>query len=318
MCYPLMDSINGAGFMDIHHLRVFRAAARTSSFTAAGQELSLSQSTVSLHIKKLEEEFGCVLFIRSRKRVTLSDAGRALLPFVDRVFSELKNAELAAREFSALRRGTIRLGTGATTLVYLLPRVLSEYRRKYPLIEIIVTTEVTEVLLEGVLAQTIDLAIVMSPSDGLKLVEAVPMTQEELVIILASDHPLATKKALLPKDLADLVFISHLRDTAMRTVQQDYFDKLGVQPRIAMEMENMEAIKSLVSAGMGAAILPLCCVTEPHGNGVVYKRVKGFSMSRDLFIATTEWSTHPPATLRLANHILRAFGAKAIPNGVPD
>jgi len=166
--------------MDLHHLRVFQAAARTSSFTAAGHDLSISQSTVSLHIKHLEEEFGCLLFRRSAKRVTLSDAGRVLLQYVDKTFTELKNAELAVREFSTSQQGTIRMGVGATTLIYLLPPILSEHRRRYPLIDLRVTTGTTEMLLQSLADHTIDFAIVMSPSDGLASVQSIPLMEEEL------------------------------------------------------------------------------------------------------------------------------------------
>lgn len=185
--------------MDIHHLKVFRAVAHYSSFTSAGRELSLSQSTVSLHIKQLENEFGCPLFLRSRKQVTLSEAGRVLLQYVDRIVTELKNAQLAVMEFSTIRRGMIRLGVGASTLIYLLPKILSDYRRKFPMIEIIVTTAVTEVLLQELLRQSVDLAIVMSPSDALVSVDAVPLMTEELVIALSSRHPLALKPVLSPR-----------------------------------------------------------------------------------------------------------------------
>lgn len=294
--------------MDIHHLKVFRAAARTSSFTAAGQEVLLSQSTVSLHIKELEEEFGCGLFNRSRRRVSLSDAGRVLVPYVDRIFTELKNAELAVREFSVSRRGTIRLGTGDTPLIYLLPNVLSDYRRRFPLIEVLVTTEVTEVVLQQLIAQTIDLGIVMRPADALKSVQALPLLKEELVVAIAAESPLAGKAVLLPQDLAELPFISHLRGIALYTVQQGYFEKLGVQPRIIMELENMEAIKSLVGAGMGAALVPLCCLTAPFARGLVHKRIRGLKMHRELLITAMDWRALPPATLRLALSIIRTLG----------
>ncbi len=305
--------------MDIHHLKVFRAAAHSLSFTAAGREVSLSQSTVSLHIKQMEEEFGCLLFLRSQKRVVLTDAGRVLLEYVDRIITELKNAELAVLEFSIRRRGTIRLGVGATTLVYLLPRVLAEFHRKHPLIEVIVTTAVTQLLLEGLLNHTIDIAIVMSPADDLDSVQAIPLMQEELVIALSSQHPLAQKPLLAPRDLTDLVFISHLRGTAMRTVQEDYFRQLETHPRTVMEMENMEAIKSLVAAGMGASLLPLCCVSGARGRGIVSKRIKGFSMSRSLLIAAMDWRMQPPATRRLASRIQQALGSAEGPkNGSPQ
>ena len=298
--------------MDLHHLRVFQAAARTASFTAAGNNLSLSQSTVSLHIKQLEGEFGCALFLRSRKQVALTDAGRVLLLYVDRIFAELKNAELAVREYSTSQRGTIRLGVGASTLIYLLPKVLANYRRKYPEIEILVTTATTEVLLQSLLNATLDLAVVMSPSAALSSVEAVPLLVEELVIALASSHPLAQKTVLAGADLDDLPFISHMRGTAMLTVQQQYFEQLGVRPRITMEMENLEAIKSLVCAGMGAALLPLCSVAGSHGRGIVHRKIRGMPMSRNLLMAVTDWKAHPPATRRLALRVLRALSTPQI------
>lgn len=296
--------------MDIHHLKVFRAAARASSFTAAGQEVFLSQSTISLHIRQLEGELGCPLFIRSRKRVVLSDAGRALLPYVDRIFAELQNGELAAREFSTSRRGTIRLGTGDTPLIYLLPKVLTEFHHRFPLIEVLVTTEVTEVVLQQLLARTVDLGIIMSPADALKSVEALPLCEEELVIILSAEHPLVSKPVLTAQDLSDIPFISHLRGTALRTVQQHYFDRLGVQPRIIMELENIEAIKSLVRAGMGVSLVPNCTTTEPFGHGILPKRIRNFPMSRQLLIAARDWRSHPPATLRLARSIIQTLGGR--------
>jgi len=296
--------------MDLHHLKVFRSAARASTFTAAAQDLSLSQSTVSIHIKQLEEELGCPLFTRSRRRVALSVAGRALLPYVDRIFADLKNAELAAREFSTSRRGTIRLGTGDTPLIYLLPEVLAAFRRKFPLIEVLVNTAVTEVVLQQLLAQTIDLGIIMSPAEALKSVDSLPLLQEELVIILPTEHHLADRAVLTAQDLSDIPFISHLRGTALHIVQQDYFNQLGIQPKILMELENIEAIKSLVRAGLGASIVPECSTAGPFGHGIIVKRIRDFAMSRQLLIAATDWRSHPPTTIRLARSIIQNLGGR--------
>jgi LysR family transcriptional activator of glutamate synthase operon len=176
------------------------------------------------------------------------------------------------------------------------------------LIEVLVTTEVTEVVLQQLIAQTIDLGIVMSPADALKSVEGLPLLKEELVVAIAAEHPFAGKPVLLPKDLAELAFISHLRGIALQKVQQGYFDKLGVHPQIIMEVENIEAIKSLVGARMGAALVPLCCLAEPFARGLIYKRIQGFPMSRELLITAIDWRALPPATLRLALSIIRALG----------
>jgi LysR family transcriptional activator of glutamate synthase operon len=79
----------------------------------------------------------------------------------------------------------------------------------------------------------------------------------------------------------------------MQVLQDAYFERMGVSPRITMEMENMEAIKSLVSFGLGAALLPVCCVQGSHGKGVVPKRIHDLPMSRQLLVAVNDWKTQP-------------------------
>ena len=100
--------------MDLQQLRVFRAVAESSGFTRASEQLGLSQSTVSQHIKQLEDELGSSLFLRAGKKIYISEAGKLLVTYADRIFKELKNAEMSVRELSAMKRGTIKLGTGAT------------------------------------------------------------------------------------------------------------------------------------------------------------------------------------------------------------
>src|ERR1700679_462074 len=99
--------------MDLQQLRVFREAAKAGGFTRASESLHLSQSTISLHIKRLEEELGSPLFLRTKKRVYLNEAGQLLLQYVERIFQEVKNAQMAVQELNQLQRGTIRLGSGA-------------------------------------------------------------------------------------------------------------------------------------------------------------------------------------------------------------
>ena len=109
--------------MDFHQLRVFQAAVKSGGFTRAGEELHLSQSTVSQHIKLMEEELGGPLFLRVGKRVLVTEAGSVLLQYTEQILRDLRNAEMAIREVNSLRRGTVRLGVGPTTLIYRLPRV---------------------------------------------------------------------------------------------------------------------------------------------------------------------------------------------------
>src|SRR5579863_9344736 len=221
--------------MDLHQLRVFQAAVKSGGFTRAGESLHLSQSTVSQHIQQLEEELGCPLFLRVGKRVVVSEAGTVLLQYAERIFRDLRNAEMAVRELSTMKRGTVRLGVGPTTLTYRLPHTLGNYVRRFPDIELVVLAGTTEFLLDSLHSQHLDLAIVMStaPRPGLTLTL---LGLEELVVVLNRAHPLAKKRTLAPADLAALRFILYGKHTAMQNLIDRYFESLGISPRISMEV----------------------------------------------------------------------------------
>lgn len=296
--------------MDTQQLRVFRIAARSSGFTRASEQLNLSQSTISQHIKHLEEELGCTLFLRMGKRVHLNDAGKLLLRYSDRIFQEIKNAEIAVSEFSTLQRGTIRLGVGATTLIYLMPKILTRFNKRYPQIELIVVTGSTEILMQSVSMQTIDLAVVMQPKLPPPTVRIIPIMNEELIVCLNAGLPLAMKKILDVDDLKSLPFIAYLPDTAMQLVLESYFDAMKIKPRITMELENIEAIKSLVGAGLGVSVLPSCSVQGGARNATLKAlRVRNFPMKRELGLALPDSEVLPIAIQRLANSIIKGISS---------
>ena len=296
--------------MDLHQLKVFREAARTGGFTRASNQLHLSQSTVSLHIKRLEEELGTQLFSRTKRRVQLNKAGERLLPFVERIFQELRSAGNAVREMSQVERGMVRIGSGATTVTYLLPKILQAFQRRYPEVELIVMTGSTESLLQGVEQQTLDLAVVMPPSRASQQVEILPVLREELVYVIAAGHPLAQKHALAPADLNGPPFIAYLHDSVMQRLLEDQLAAMGAAPRITMEMENIEAIKALIRAGLGGAILPLCSVAGAQGTGLRVLRIRKHRMDRELALALPARGGALPIAQRLAGRILRTFSGK--------
>jgi LysR family transcriptional activator of glutamate synthase operon len=287
--------------MDLHQLRVFQAAAKNGGFTRAANELHLSQSTVSQHIKGIELELGGPLFMRVGKRVQVTEAGGVLLQYTERILRDLKNAEMAIREINLMRRGTVRLGVGPTTLIYRLPHVLRDYKRRFPDIDLIVLSGSTEFLLEALRSQHLDLAIVMrtAPQPGLT---TTPLGSEELVLVLNREHPLARQRTMDPSDLAALRFILYEKNTAMQDLIDGFFESLGITPRIDMEVENNEAIKSLVRVGLGASILPLCAVAkEPPDSPLRILRVKGKPLMRELRLASAGAEILPNAIRELSS-----------------
>jgi len=296
--------------MDLHQLRVFQAAVKSGGFTRASEQLHLSQSTVSQHIKMLEEELGCPLFLRVGKRVLVTEAGRVLLQYAETIFRDLRNAEMAVREMNALKRGTVRLGVGPTTLTYRLPHVLGDYTRRFPDIELIVLAGTTEFLLDALRSQHLDLAVTMrtTAQPGLTVT---PLGREEMILVVNREHPLARQRTVEPTDLASLRLILYEKNTAMQNVIDRYFETLGVTPRIAMEVENNEAIKSLVRAGLGASIMPLCAVEqEPPDSVLRVLRIRGKPLTRELSLVSAGAAILPKAIRELAAALTTALSGR--------
>lgn len=293
--------------MDIRQLEVLEAAARRGGFTRAGEELGISQSTVSQHIRQLENELGCPLFLRVGRRVVASEAGRVLLQYAERILRDARNAEMAVREMSALKRGTVRLGAGPTTVVYRLPAVLAAYKRRFPEIELVVVAATTEAMLTGVASHRLDLAVVMEPhaAPGLAIT---PLGSEELVVIVSRKDAMARRRSLTAADLAKMRFILFEKGSAMQMLLDEYFARVGVAPRVTMEVENVEAAKALVRAGMGASILPVCAVKERAQAAHLHVlRVAGHPLERRLGLVTLDAAMLPGATRELAARLTAAL-----------
>lgn len=289
--------------MDFHQLKVFHAAVRTSGFTLASRELNLSQSTVSQHIKQLEEESPCQLFVRVGKRVVLTKAGEILREHCEKIFQACQNAELAIRELSGLTKGRVRFGTGATTLIYQLPPVLETYRTRFPQVELIVVSEITDNILRDIHANRLDLGLVMLPVEENDLLVS-PLCDEEVWLAIPSSHLLARKRALRVDDLRQLRFILYERKTVMRKFIDDYFAKLGIVPDIVMVVENIEAIKSLVGAGLGASALPIHAVGDNVADKKVrLMRVEKNPLFRQLGMVTLK-SSYIPAPVRELHQLI--------------
>lgn len=289
--------------MDLHKLRVFRAAALAEGFTKASEELHISQSTVSLHIKELEDELNCQLFLRVGRKVLLNEAGRVLLECSEKVFRELKNTEMTVRELNSMHRGTIRLGTGATTLMYRLRPAIAAFRKRFPQLELIIESGTTELLIQQTMAQRLDLAVLMCPISHPSL-RVTELGREELVVAVPPDYPVGRHRQISVRELAAMNFILYRPNTSMQRVISRWFDEMGIEPKVSVEMENIEAIKSLVSAGLACSILPACSLAEARKNSEIrVVRVKDKPLFRTLGLACLNAEILPTSMLELSRLI---------------
>lgn len=267
--------------MDLRQLEILKAIAETGSFTAAGQKLRVSQSAISRQILLLEEELGEQVFHRVGRRVRIAPAGEALVQLSLRIFQDVQDtlADLSERQESP--RGVLRLVGGMTVCLYVFPALLAELRRQHPRLDLKVTSGSSEKCIAELRSGAADLGMLTLPIDAPDLV-AVPVLQEELLLITEPGHPLARLRRIAPVDLTRQPFVLFESGSNTRRVLDEFFLKEHVAPRIVMETENVEIIKAMVRAGMGVGIAPYQAVAEDVASGQLFcSRIEGYPLFRE-------------------------------------
>src|SRR6266545_1855358 len=186
--------------MDIRDLQVFLAVTTRLNFTRAGEDVHLSQPSVSVRIRQLEEELGVKLFEQLGRRVALTEAGRLLEPYAHRVVAAMDDARHAVEELQGLERGTVRVGASTTPGTYLVPGIIARFKRDHPKIEIRLSVKDTRRVEEGVLENEFDFGFVGGHLVSGE-VEVIPWIIDEIVLVVVPRHPLAKRRQVRIRDL---------------------------------------------------------------------------------------------------------------------
>jgi len=250
----------------LDHLRVFQAVAETGSFTRAADVVHLTQPGISKHIKQMEESFGTPLFDRSGRKATLTEAGAILFEATQGVMAIIDVAEQRIEDLKGLRGGRLRLGTSFPIGVYLLPRVLAQFRRKYPAIEVTLNITVSGMIGPKVLASEIDLGLASYEPPDSRLVTQAFMT-DELVAIFPRDHKLAHKRHITPQQLTEDTFIVAAPGGGTRTLLEERLRDHGIVLQKVLDFGNLEGVKHAVEAGLGISIQARSVVEREIASG---------------------------------------------------
>ncbi len=239
----------------VAQLRFFLAVAEEGQFTKAAERLQVAQPSVSAQIRRLEGLLGTPLFHRGPGPVTLTDAGATLLPIARRIVADLVSINDEISALDELVRGHVAVGATPSLSATLLPSVLGRFHRLHPGVVIRVSEQGSPQLLEALLAGTLDLALAIAPvaSKGLT---RVPLAEEELVVVTTANHPLATRRSVTVRELADHPLVMFRPGYDLRTATIDAFAAHGVEPTVAVEGGEMGSVLALVAAGLGAAVVP--------------------------------------------------------------
>lgn len=245
-------------------LQVFHTVARLLSFTKAAEALHMTQPAVTFQVRQLEEYFNTRLFDRTHNRITLTEVGEKVYEYAEKIFEQYSLMENAVKEMTGDINGVLMIGASTTIAEYMLPTLLGDFKNKYPDVRIRLKVSNTDEIVSMVENNIIDLGVVEAPVSNKSL--AVELCRlDELVAIVAPDHPLAKQSEVTPKELAEYPYISREEGSGTRDVILEYLtsENLSVYDlNIVMELGSSEAIKGAVTSGMGVAILSRAAIQK--------------------------------------------------------
>ena len=252
----------------LRQFRIFLAAIDTGSVTAAARSLNVTQPAASQQLRELERILGARLLIRAGGRVVPTSAGEALIAPAARAQAAVDEAVAAVTAHRAGDTGRIRLGTGATACIYLLPSVLAAVKRRMPGLDVIIATGNSEDMLDRLEAGDLDIALATLPGGLPRSLSATRVMQDPLVALLPQAW--ATADGILaPAVLAAFPLILYEPGGKTRGVIDGWFRQAGIRPQPIMELGSIEAIKMLVGSGLGASVMPLLALPDPVAGTVV-------------------------------------------------
>lgn len=247
--------------MDIHQLKTFITLAKTSHFSRAAEELFLTQPAVSNHIKALEEYYQIPLFQKIDQKYVLTEPGKILYGYAERVFNVINEAKRSLDGFSQLDFGSLFIGASSNIGVYVLPKLLGEFKSRYPKIEIKVSIGPTYLIESKMLANEIDIGIVEAPTRSAEIVDAFHW-EEKLSLIVSPRHPWAKANKIDPAQLSDEFFIVGEKGSGTRKVMVDALGEVVNKLRVLLELGSTEAVKKAVEENLGVSVVMDCSVTR--------------------------------------------------------
>lgn len=238
-------------------LQVFHAVAKNLSFTKAADALYMTQPAVTFQIKQLEEQFNTRLFERGHARIALTPAGELVLQYAEKILALSDEMEMRLLEMTGEMRGTLLVGASTTIAEFMLPRVLGEFNALYPQVRARLIVANSETIENRIAEHTLDVGLIEAPAKTSGLASEI-CCDDELMVICAPDYPLAGLAEVTPQMLQEYEFISREPGSGTREVTDAYFRAAGVPPeslKTLMELGSPEALKGVVSTGLGYAIV---------------------------------------------------------------
>ncbi len=290
--------------MDIHALTAFLQVTELRSFSHAADAMHITQPAVSKRIASLEAQLGSALFDRIGRSVTLTEAGRALLPHARAIAGHLEQARQSIGDLDGDVSGTLRLGTSHHIGLHRLPPVLRQYKEAFPEVSLDIDFTDSEQALEDVHRGRVEIAIVTLPPDAESNLTMRPIWEDPLDFMAAAEHPLTASDTPTLSALAEHAAILPGINTFTGQIARKVFEERGLKLDVSLSTNYLETIRMMSSVGLGWTLLPRSMLQAP----LCALPIIGLQLNR---------------TLGLAHHSSRQLSNAAaafialLPTGVP-
>ncbi|WP_028608725.1 LysR family transcriptional regulator [Paenibacillus harenae] len=285
--------------MNLVKYQIFNKVVELGSLTKAGEKLNLTQSAISHAISSLELEFGLSLLIRNRSGIRLTNNGEHLIPHIREILqlNEKLNQEIAA--IKGIEIGTVRIGTFSSVSIQWLPRIMKDFQKQFPHIEIKLLDGNYYEIEEWIANGTADFGFVNLPAAG--AFDVVPLHEDRMMCIMCADHPLSRQTAIRIEQLIDEPFIMPVAgcDTDVKRI----FTQNKLIPNTKYELEDDYAIIAMVQNGLGLSILPEMILSQLPDNACCRPLEGGYY--RSIGIAATSSKNVSPAAKKLIEFITK-------------
>lgn len=280
--------------MELHQLEYVLAVEKHLHFSAAAEEINVTQPTLSHQIKRLEEEMGVQLFIRTTRSIQLTPAGREFVAYAKKILQEVENAKNAMIEYSQLKRGYLKVGA-IPNLIYMgVIKLIADFQKKYPGIQIKLYEDNSDDLLKMMQANELDVAFITYPYISKTELDFYPLIYDDLVLVVSRNHPLANRDIVKVSELAEEKFLMVASTTGLRQSLIQLCREAGFEPNIIFETAHVETITGLVNEGIGITLFARRIaegLASKHNRIIKLdtslKRVTGLAVSRSSNLLAT-------------------------------
>lgn len=270
--------------MELRQLQYALTVAEERNFSRAAEKLHLAQPSLSQQVMKLEKELGVPLFERRPGDIQLTYAGKRFVDQASKILDQVEQLKQEMTDVADLNKGQLIIGSLPITGAHLLPAALPLFQQEFPGIELVLIEETTinlEVLTSR--GQT-DISLLSLPLSDPGL-EIVPLLEEDILLAVPPNHPLAAKKEVMLAECRNEPFVLLKKGQGFREISLRICQEAGFEPRVVFESTNIETVQSLVAAGMGVGFIPRMVTRTRRSTHVpVYLPIKDLHPKRSLVI----------------------------------